>query len=190
VKLSTSPAYFEAIANHPRVFKRVSRKGIDRIDLAPVWSHCVGLEFDGGGWLCQRIHAGLWEVHTLFLPGNHHVRDCAVEALRFMFTVTDCNELCTKVPCDVSRAKELALDMGFSESYHRDDGWQRESGPVAVDYLHYRIESWALGLAATPDQAYANFLALCEAGGQQDKGNYFYSRWAVLAQPEEQFTCQ
>lgn len=184
MKVSETPDYFESIANHPRVFSTIKPKGVERAILGGAWDQSIGLEFDGGGWLLQNIHDGLWEVHTLFLPGNHHVRDKAKEALLFMFTVTTCRELCTKVPEHIRRAKQLAIDMGFRQRFTMDAHWPRDSGPVGLDFLYLPLEEWVLNLADTAQEAYLRFWRFCKVAGNPDKGRYFYNRWAALAKPE------
>lgn len=111
MKLSESPAYFEAIANHPRVWPSITLPGFDRCDLSPIWADCVGLEFDGGGFFFRRLGA-VWNVHVLFLPGNWQARRCAREAIAWIGD-HGCREVRCVIRHDVRRAQRLAKDIGM-----------------------------------------------------------------------------
>lgn len=202
MRFSSDPAYFEAIANHPKVFPAVSCKGIDRIEIGPLWHECIGIEADGGGWLLHSHGHGLYEVHTLFLPKTRHVRQQAREALRMVFCGTDALELVTKVPDDLPHALALAKAMGFTVRFRREGAWVRESGAVGMTFLGLTLDEWARGDEALPalgaqfheklgehkdhddDPAHDRYVGLgiaCAQSGQPEKGLWLYNRWARFA---------
>lgn len=203
MKIAESPAFLESVANDPRVFPSISVPGMARIDLAPAWRACIGLEFDTGGWILHRSEPGVYEVHTLFLPKSRQIREKAREAMLFVFSCTDAIELLTKVPADLPHARALTLAMGFRPLYRREAAWPREGGAVAVDYFRLGIEDWIVGNEALEglghwfhDQlgaahvnhaecavhdAYAGFAVLCGKQNRIAKGAAIYNRWARFA---------
>lgn len=203
MRVATSPAFLQDIANDPRVFPAISVPGMKPIDFAPVWHQCIGLEFDTGGWILHRQEWGLYECHTLFLPKSRQVREKAREAMLFAFTCTDAAEIVTKVPADLPHAKALALAMGFRWLYRREAAWPRAGGAVAVDYFRLGIEDWIVGNPVLegvgrafhaqlgPEHTnhtdcpvhdtYAGFAAVCGRQGQVAKGAAIYNRWARFA---------
>jgi len=204
MKIARTPAFLESIANDPRVFPSVSCAGMGRIDLAPVWERCVGLEFDTGGWLFYQLAPMYYEVHTLFLPRSRGVREAAAAAAHYMFTGTDCTELVTKVPDDLPHALSLARSMGFTDRFRRAAAWPRQAGAVGVTYLGLALDDWArvggrdylaergawlhdaLGDEKTHDDdpvhdVYVGLGVACAEAGQAEKGLWLYNRWAALA---------
>ena len=185
MKLSVSPEFFEYIANHPRVHPRIAQHGHGPVVYGSIWQHCIGFEFDDGGWLLRRLGPHLFEVHTLFLPKARNTREKAAEALRFMFTHTDAEELVTQVPDDLPHALALAKAMGLVERFHRDGVWERESGPIGLHYLSLPIQDWILSAEFPNEDAdpirkqFFGFAMQCTAAGMREKGIYIYNRWAA-----------
>ncbi len=207
MRLSASPAYFERIANDPTVLPAVTEHGHGPVAFPPdVWQTMLGIEFEGGGWLLQRLGSGYFEVHTLFLPGSRDIREKAAHALHAMFTGTDAWELVTKVPADIPAALGLAKAMGFTERFVRRGAWKREGGAVDIHFLGLTLDEWArdngtlrvLGHRFHEDMEAAGFppnhhdddpvhdcyvgLALaCAEKGNISKGVALYNRWARFA---------
>lgn len=139
MKRAQDPAFLELIANNPRVFKNVTCKGVDRIELSSIWNNCVGLEFDTGGFLFHRHDPGVYEVHTLFLPKSKNVQVYAAMAANFIFNL-DAELLLTQVARDLPHVRRLALSQGFTKF---DEGFlQRDSGDIVTDYYELSKESW------------------------------------------------
>lgn len=134
MKVATDPAFLESVANHPKVFPAVSCKGVARIDLDPIWADCVALEFDGGGFVFHRQDADVYEVHTLFLPHTKGVDDYAEQALAHMFA-NGARLILTQVAKDLPHVRRFAERHGFVRFGGKENGWERESGPVDVDYF-------------------------------------------------------
>lgn len=206
MKVAETPEFLESVANHPRIFHAVSWYGQDGIDLSPIWHKCIGLEFETGGWVCDQLETGRYEVHTLFLPGSRNVREKAAIALRHMFCATDALELVTKVPNDLPHALKLAYDMGFKPAFTRERAWQRANGMVGMSYLRMTIDDWAqgnkelealghefhekLGEHQTHDDdhihdQYVGLGVACALAGQPGKGVWLYNRWARFAGYQE-----
>lgn len=206
MKIASTPEFLESIANHPSIFPAVSYHGLDRINLSPVWHKCIGLEFDTGGWLVDRLEMGRYEVHTLFLPGSKGVREKAAIALRHMFCATDALELVTKVPNDLPHALKLSYDVGFKFAFTRDKVWPRASGAVGMTYLRMTIDDWTqaneqlqelghefhekLGEHQTHEEdaihdRYVGLGVACAMAGQPEKGVWLYNRWARFAGYQE-----
>ena len=206
LRVAQTPEFLESVANHPSVFPAVSRKGQGCIDLSGVWHKCIGLEFEGGGWLFDRLDMGRYEVHTLFLPKSRHTREKAAQAKRYLFTATDALELVTRVPDDLPHALALARHMGFKDAFRRDNAWSRDSGDVGMTYLRLTIDEWAqdsdelqsigqdfhdkLGEHQTHDEdpvhdRYVGLGVACALAGQPEKGVWLYNKWARFAGYQE-----
>lgn len=127
--IATDPAYLEGVANHPDVFTRVSVRGQDRIDLAPIWARCVACQFEGGGYVFLPHRDGLWEVHVLFLPRSKGVHAAGVEAFGHLFYTLGAERIAAHLPDDVPAARRLALRLGF-EFHSHTDSFPRHSGDV------------------------------------------------------------
>jgi len=167
------------------------------------------IEGEGGAWVLQPILEGVYELHTLFLPegrGKSYMVG-AREALRMMFTETDCWEIVTKCPDDNPGARMAATLIGFRERFRRENAWAPD---VGISYQVFGVDDWFVrdkeclreGVtfhevleAAKPvegselpehpeDQMHdraAGAAALMIHGGHPDKGVAFYNRWAIFA---------
>lgn len=153
MKISPSPAFFNDIANHPRVFPHVSQAGDGPVDFSPVWDECVGIQFETGGWVFHRRLPGVYEVHTLFLPKSRGVDAMAGQALAFMFEHMGAEAIITQVARDLPHVRRLAERGGFVWFAEQKDGWLRESGPVDVDFFELTREAWMEGQGCPQQQS-------------------------------------
>lgn len=199
MKISDDHSFFQEIVGDPKVAAAVTHDG-NPPDLEPIWPWCVGIEFDTGGWIFQKLEGGYYEVHTLFKPKSANVADKARKALFYMFTCTDALEIVTRVPHDLPHAKRLALKGGFKYRFTRDEGWERNGQTIGCDYFGLTLDDWTrdntelmqLGhgfhelLGSHKDHgddpihdAYAGLGVACWSGGVVGKGLWRYNRWAV-----------
>ena len=135
MKIADSPEFLESVANHPRVFPFVSCKGITEIGFGDKWADCIGLEWDDGGFVFHRQDEGVYEVHTLFLPGAKDAAGKAQQARCHMFDVVGATLLLTQVPRDLPHVRRFAEKAGFKWFGEAKGAFVRESGPVDVDYF-------------------------------------------------------
>jgi hypothetical protein len=143
MKISTGPELFEQIANHPDVYPAVSCKGCGRITFADVWRDCIGLEFGGrGGFIYHRSAPGVYEVHTLFLPGTRGAEEFAALSLRHMFGEVGAELILTMIPGDLPHVRRFALKQGFTKFDEVPGGWERESGPVDLEFFSLTKEAF------------------------------------------------
>lgn len=143
MRISTGHELFEQIANHPDVYPSVSRKGCGRITFTDVWPACIGIEFgDRGGFIYHRGAPGIYEVHTLFLPGTAHAAEFAAESLRYMFGEGGANLILTMIPGDLPHVRRFALKQGFTKFDESPGGWERESGPVDLEFFKLTKEAF------------------------------------------------
>jgi hypothetical protein len=205
------PTFANEVANHPEV--RPFLGGEDGpLDLTHVVQNPANyvLEVMGEGvWVLRWAMAGVYDLHTLFLPearGKTYFTH-AREALRWMFTRTDCLEITTQCPDDNPGARMAASMMGFRERFRREAAWVTGAG---VSYRVFSVDDWfvrdkacllegrkfheALELEkaaagstleahpedATHDRA-VGATALMILAGNTAKGVNFYNRWGVLA---------
>lgn len=151
MKLSHGPERFNEIANHPRVFPYVSQAGDSAVDLGPNWERCIGTEFEDGGWVYYDHGCGVWEIHTLFLPKPTDVATKLRESLGHIFGQVGAATVITQIPRDLPHARRLAVNAKFEHIGSKDDGWLRESGPVALDFYQLTQEAWQ-GRQGCPSQ--------------------------------------
>lgn len=135
MKVAEDARFLELIANHPQVFPFVSFRGLTEIRFGPAWDTCMGLEFDTGGFVFQRLDNDWWEVHTLFLPKSREPDAAAEKAMRYMFEVVAAEALITQIPHDLPHVRRFAERHGFSYVCPLPV-IERESGEVAVDLYH------------------------------------------------------
>ncbi len=133
--------FLNSVANHPDVRPFIGGEG--ELDLAPLIEDRanVALVTEHGGWLLQQLLPGVYELHTVFLSegrGEFYF-SAAREALRFMFTQTDCLEILTKCPDDNPGARMAAVKVGFRERFHRDGAWAEN---VGVSFQALSIHDW------------------------------------------------
>jgi hypothetical protein len=134
VIVADSPEFLESVANDPRVYPYVSCKGCGEIRFGAIWPDCVALQWDDGGFIFHRQDDGVYEVHTLFLPRATDKDAKAEEALRHMFD-GGARLIVTQVAKDLPHVRRFALRHGFKWYGERVAAFERDSGPVDVDYF-------------------------------------------------------
>lgn len=212
IKRTMSATFLNAVANHPEVRPFLGGMENPVLDLSPLVEdpRCICLEVSGaGGWVLQPILAGVYELHTIFLPearGRAYFEQ-ARQAVRMVFCKTDCLEIVTKCPDDNGPARMAAKLMGFRQRFRREDAW---SPGVGISYQVFSLDDWfvrdeqcklagaafhdaleaakiATGstLAIHPeDEAHDRAVGaacLMIKAGQIEKGVAFYCRWAAFA---------
>ncbi len=190
--------FLNSIANGPEVRPWLGRSG--ELDLTPIVSDTNNFCFvcPKGGFVGIRLQPGLYELHTIFHPGDGaEVMSFAAICMRFMFTQTDCVELRTKVPVTNLGARVLAVRAGMSRIFDRKRVWEGPDGALLdVEYFAITIDKWALF-----DRACRDFGASVHSGTDDGvheaflgaafqmirannalKGIQFYNRWASFAE--------
>lgn len=142
MKVATSPAFLEGVANDPRVFPYIASKGRGKFDLSALWADCIGLEFDTGGLIAHLVAPGVYDLHILFLPKSVNVREKVAQALAYLFA-SDAALVIGRIPADLPHCRRLARDMGLT--YSHDIGLRvvREAGEVPLHEYHLTREAWA-----------------------------------------------
>jgi hypothetical protein len=201
-----------AVANHPEVRPWVG--GAGPIDMTPVVADLrnVLLMGQGGGLLFVNLDPGLYEVHTQFVPEARGPQAllAVLDALRWMFTRTDCMEIVTRVPDGNLAAAALVKKIGGEFQFYRPHVWQTDHGLVGVKYYAQTLNSWVLktdelaqvgdwfheklaaakvaqGSAAPihdDDDAHDRYVGAAAemiVNGQVAKGISFYNRWAKFS---------
>ena len=175
MRIATSPAFLASIVNDPRVRPwLVQDTDPAELSIDALFAQGIGLEFDTGGWFLHRLGDGVYEVHTLFLPGSRDVLGKTREAMAAIFCGTDCLRLVTKVPADNKAADRLTRYAGFRLDYVREAAFLR--GGIRHDVRHY-----SLGLDDfVRERGIRWFRDECIALGEPDKGQRAAVRWAVV----------
>lgn len=103
------------------------------IDLTEAIANPDNIAFVGrsGGFFVEKRDAfGLYEGHSMFLPGDTAERPVQVlEALlQYLFIETDCVELLTKIPFCNKAAMGLGRSAGFRTMFEREAAWDVPGG--------------------------------------------------------------
>ena len=175
MKIAQSAEFLESVANHPQVRPWLGEDGgPERIELAPLMAEGIGFEFDTGGWFLHGLGDGVYEAHTLFLPGSKDVLTKCLDVIRLLFCGTDCTRIVTKVPADNIAADRLTLKAGFRLDHEQPDAYLRGGVRHAVRYYSLALDDWMRGIG--PRQ----FAAVCADLGNEEKGRRALRRWAVM----------
>lgn len=175
MRVADCPEFLQSVIDHPQVRPWLSPDGFGELPLAQVFHEGIGLEFETGGFFFHRLGDGIYEVHTLFLPGTKNAFECCQAVAHYMFCGTDCVRIVTKVPADNVPAWRLTEKMGFTQDYVRPQAYNR--GGQLHDVKHYALtmDLWARG-QRSPQWVKGQ----CDALGNTAKGSRFLYRWAVM----------
>lgn len=114
---STDSQFLNRVVNDPSVKPWVSLGVSGYLDMTPAVSNPenIFLADEYGGTLFVKTGNGIYDLHTQFLPEGRgkHVREFAVEALRYMFVDTDCIAITTFIQDENLSAQRMALWCGF-----------------------------------------------------------------------------
>ncbi len=120
IELSRDAWFLNYVLNDPSVFPWVSLGTEGPLDITPVLDNPrnLFLKADHGGFLLIDKGEGVYEIHTQFLPAGRGrgARTAAREAMRYMFTQTDCKMLVTHCPVDNKASAWLALSAGMQKA--------------------------------------------------------------------------
>lgn len=206
IRRTMDAAFLNAVANDPAVRPHLAGDGA--IDLAGLAAdpRNVLLQSDCGGFLIHALGAGVYEVHSMFLPGNGTAPVRAMRAAQeWVFTRTDCHTIVSRVPKANRRAKGFAITGRLGTVFERDCA---QLGPC--EYVRIDLMGWAMGNAALEGHGEAFHDALSAAKeaagsalpvhdhdaaheravgaawlmirhGQAAKGVGFYNTWAQWA---------
>lgn len=199
-----------AVVNNAEVRPWVLAEGTEALDLTSVVanSHNVALMCDSGGMLFVALTPGVYEVHTQFLASARGAFALAFarEAVRWMFTRSDCVELWTKVPQNNKPALGLTQAMGGRYEFTRPAGFNSQDVKhFSMSYLRWaqsdsscrQLGQWfhetleakfAVANISEPlhpddpshDSAVGATIATIRAN-QLDKALALYNRWAAVA---------
>lgn len=136
-----------SVVNHPDVRPWMGSIELGPLDLSGAVAdpRNVLLMGQGGGLLFMQLEAGLYEVHTQFLPEHRGKEAVAVvrDALRWMFTRSDAVEIVTRVPKGNDGALGLVRAIRGQLQFERPKVWPTPAGMVDVAYYSKTIMSWA-----------------------------------------------
>lgn len=203
-------ALINKVANHDSVRPHLGMRDMGALDFSAAVANPdnVCLVNATGGWIFEKHGPGCYEGHSMFLPegrGKPMIAD-AHEAIRWMFSRTDCLELQAKIPDDNRAVKGLAWSVGFQEVFRMESGplgpcsfqkitldrWicRDKSLPVIGQQFHAGLDDAIQGgtgkrPGAHPDEeahdrAVGAAMMMVLAGNPR-KGVWAYNRWARLA---------
>lgn len=198
------------IVNSPGVREHVLIEGAAPVDLSNVVANQnnFALMCDQGGMLFVQLSPGVYDVHTQFLESarGSFALSFAREAVKWMFTRTDCVELWTKVPKANKAALGLTQAMGGRFEFLRSNGFNNDDVRVfSLSYLRWSQKDSSLKTVGewfhemlelklleaniqeevhpedpSHDQAVGATIATIR-GLQLDKALIMYNRWASVA---------
>lgn len=175
MRVAESPDFLQSVIDHPQVKRWIAPDGVDELSLSAVFADGIALEFDTGGFFFHRLGDGVYEVHTLFLPGTKNALDCCKAAAHFMFCATDCTRIVTKVPEDNIPAWKLTEKMGFRADYVQPAKFLRNGTLHGVRHYSLVMDDWA-----RTQESPLWVQEQCAAMGDEGKGIRFAYRWAVM----------
>jgi hypothetical protein len=111
VKVATSPAFLEGVANHPRVRPYIG-PGTDEFRAGDSWDRTVAFECESGGVVFIREAPCTYSVHLVFLPKTKDPAGKLREAMRRMFK-TDCREVVGITPSKYRHVRKVAVAAGL-----------------------------------------------------------------------------
>lgn len=164
VTRTMDPTHLNAVANHPDVRPWLGGKGELDLSLTLADPQNVALVTDHGGFVCLRKDAGLYDVHSLFLPDRprRETVDAMRDGLAFMFAETDCVDLVTQVPSNNPAAAGLAALGHFTPRFTQVGVWPAPDGAIDVTWFGLDLWTWTMR-AAEPLAAGHIFHAQLEA---------------------------
>lgn len=175
MRVAETPHCLRSVIDHPAVRPWVKPDGHEgATPLAAIFEEGIGLEFDTGGFFFHRLGDGVFEVHTLFLPGTKNALDCCWAAAHYLFASTEGTRIVTKVPEDNVPGWRLTEKMGFRldrtipAAYLRNEVWHN------VRHYSLAMDVWL------HDQGPAWFQEQCQLVGNTGKGQRALYRWAVM----------
>lgn len=132
--------------NEPEILEQIAAPGAASLDLTPLLADArnVLLMAQGGGIFFNWHEAGLYEVHTNFLPEyrGKHAFQASLAAYRWMFTRTDCMALLTRVPATNRGARMFCGAVGATREFDRKAIWPTKHGLVDVSFWALRYDDW------------------------------------------------
>lgn len=206
--------WLNAIVNHPEVYPWVRGVLEGEIDLTAQVQNPANILISGeyGAVLFVQLQQGLYEAHSQAIPEGRGqwMVNFVNEAIKFMFTRTDCFELLTKCPHGNLGARALAKCVGGKRLFTNPTGWVRDNKTIPADIFGITIQDWMLtakgleerghwfherlmqeyarlGRKEAPhpdDDTHDRYVGMaCEMflGGQPEKAVILYCRWAAMA---------
>lgn len=135
------------IVNHPEVRPWVGAPGMGPLDMTGLVANPnnILLMGEAGGLFFIQDGPGRYEVHTQFMPSGRgeHALTVTRNALFWMFTQTDCEEIITKVPDGNKGALGLVRAIHGDRRFHRDNAWHGPDGITGVAFYALTIDQWA-----------------------------------------------
>jgi hypothetical protein len=202
MRRSMDPAFLEGIANREDVRPLIGGIGPVKLGQLLADPQNFAFECDEGGFIVQRLFAGRYECHTIFVPGKGGRAAIRLmrEAQEFMFLQTPCDELVTKVPHENAPADGLARMGGFVQLWENEatsyrnltlDTWVRTCSTLSErgHAFHDQLEAAKVAAGSTlpihpEDEAHDRYVGTAVAmitSGNVGKGIDTYNRWAVFA---------
>lgn len=168
----------ESFCNHPEVFEWTRRDGFTYCHVK-AFLHAPNMTLIGeGGCFMGISHGeGCYEVHTNFITRGKETLMAGHEAMKIMFTSTDCVELQTMVPANNPQARMFARMLGFKHKFTRPNFWVVDGASHDMDFFAISIDDWIMqGRCADDGDAFHNKLE--ELGqhvdhAQEDAHDYY-----------------
>ncbi len=172
--VAQTPEFLQSVMDNPDVKRWISQDHeMGEIPLAAIFDQGIGLEFPGGGFFFHRLGDGVYEVHTVFLPGSKGVAEACQAAAVHMFGATECMRIVTKVAEDNIAARRLTEKTGFKHVRTQPQAFRRNGVDHDVRHYAWDFDDWALAVGIR--QAVGH----CAEQGQHNKGIRAAYRLAV-----------
>ena len=143
MRLAETPDFLQSVMEQR--WHWVARDGTPKGQLADIFDRCVSLECEDGGAVFVPLGGGVYDAHVMFKPKAKDVRAKCREAIRLMFSLTDCREIVGRIASDNKAALRLVRALGFQHTHTSPASFVR--GGVAHDTLHYTLRKATEGRA-------------------------------------------
>lgn len=193
IKRDYNADFINSVINHPEVKDGAEVKGVGDASLLAANLNNFVLVTEFGGFIVIKKMAGLYECHTQFLPEGRgaHAVEAVREALRYMFTLTDCERIVTKVHVD-NRHTQIFTAQFFKKRgrtgdhfyYSMDiDDWVITDSECqkAGDEFHALLGEHKDHDDDKTHDCFAGYAWLTAKTGNVFKAQMHYNKWAVMA---------
>jgi hypothetical protein len=147
---SYNPHIYNKILQHPSVQRWVSIPGEPAPDMSKFVkdrNNVLLMVDEDGAMFFDLLEAGVFEVHTAFLPqirGGKAIEACG-RAAAYMFTQTEASEIWTRCPANNLPAIALTRRVGGKYQYTDKEAWPTPIGMVDVHWYKQTLDDWLSG---------------------------------------------
>lgn len=173
-----------SIVNHPEVLPTFTDR-VGTIDMRPLAKDPGTIILVGtppiGAFIFMQIIMGVYEAHGAVMPDGRGAwaRELAEDAVRTIFSFTDCIEIMTRIPQGHMATMSLVKHLKFVRRWDRPEiKFRGQLVPFSVWSL--TMQDW---FPSDPEKQ-TEVIEAMRKGGPAGKGDNWHARWARLSRIE------